>query len=145
MSITLYHFCCKEDMPGIKSQGITKGVIIFEELRRVGTREKRQMFRMDGWQWLTHDKNRNRQSWATRRTIWIDRLEYRWTVEIPDKEADQLYNRDRLVKLLPKAAPLFDGWEGSENWEVYRGPISKYELKSLDHWNGYNWEEVWRR
>ena len=145
MSVILYHFCCKRDMPGIKSQGITKGMIVGEDLCQPGTmKEKWQRFYMKGWQWLTYDKNRNRQSWATRRTIWIDRLEYRWTVEISDKDVDQLYDRDRLVELVPQAAPLFDNWNGSENWVVHRGPISKYQLKVLEHWNGCNWEEVWR-
>ena len=38
MSITVYHFCCERDMRGIRSQGITKGVIVGEQLSNGGTR-----------------------------------------------------------------------------------------------------------
>ena len=48
----------------------------------------------------------------------------------------------RLEEYIPGSAALFDGWDGSENWVVYRGRISKYQLKKLEHWTGSGWEEV---
>ena len=56
----------------------------------------------------------------------------------------QIYDRDRLAEFIPGTEKLFDGWEGSENWIVYRGKISKYQLKKLEHWNKEKecWEVV---
>ena len=139
--ITLYHFCCAEDMPGIRSQGITKGVIVGERQSASG-RWVRVEF--PGYQWMTYDRNRDRQSWATMKLIKYSRTEYRFTVEIPEKEVSQLYDRDRLSEQIPGSEKLFDGWAGSENWVVYRGKVPKYWLKKLEHWNKetQQWEEV---
>ena len=93
--ITLYHFCCDRDMPGIRSQGITKGEIVGEKQNKFGKWGRVEFL---GWQWLTYDKNRDRQSWATRKLIKYSRTEYRFTVEIPEKEVSQLYDRDRLAE-----------------------------------------------
>ena len=139
--ITLYHFCCDRDMSGIRSQGITKGEIVGEKQNKFGKWGRVEFL---GWQWLTYDKNRDRQSWATRKLIKYSRTEYRFTVEIPEKEVSQLYDRDRLAEEIPGTERLFDGWAGSENWVVYRGKIPKYWLKKLEHWNKElkQWEEV---
>ena len=139
--ITLYHFCCDRDMPGIRSQGITKGEIVGEKQNKFGKWGRVEFL---GWQWLTYDKNRDRQSWATRNLIKYSRTEYRFTVEIPEKEVSQLYDRDRLAEEIPGTERLFDGWAWSENWVVYRGKIPKYWLKKLEHWNKEKqlWEEV---
>lgn len=139
--ITLYHFCCDRDMPGIRSQGITRGKVVDHKKSTSG---KWVWVEFLGWQWLTYDKNRDRQSWATMKKIKYSRREYRFTVEIPEKEVGQLYDRDRLAKEIPGTEVLFDGWAGSENWVVYRGKIPKYWLKKLEHWNKEKqlWEEV---
>lgn len=138
----LYHFCCKKDMRGIRCSGITKGVVCCDILMsKIGTLpEVWQYMLFNGWQWLTMDPDHDRQSWATKIKIKIDRLEYRWTVDVPDE--DQLYDRDALDKEIAGTKALFDGWAGSENWRVYRGNISKYQLKKLEHWNGSGWDEV---
>lgn len=93
---------------------------------------------------MTYDGCRSRQSWATRQMNWYDRTEYRFTVEIPEKDVGQIYDRDRLAEFIPGTEKLFDGREGSENWIVYRGKISKYQLKKLEHWNKEKecWEVV---
>ena len=137
----LYHFCSKRHMRGIRCNGITDGVICGERLLNPGVfPECWQNIFYTGWQWLTLDPVRDRQSWATKKLIKYDRRDYRWTVEIPDE--DHLYDRDRLSELYPGTETLFDGWPGSENWRVYRGPISKYQLKKLERWNGSGWDEV---
>ena len=145
MPITVYHFCCERDMRGIRSQGITKGMIVREQLINPGAlRPRWNNYYIEGWQWMTYDGCHSRQSWATRRKIWYDRTEYRFTVEIPEKDVGQIYDRDRLAAFIPGTEKLFDGWEGSENWIVYRGNISKYQLKKLEHWNKEKecWEVV---
>ena len=87
MSITVYHFCCERDMRGIRSQGITKGMIVGEHLINPGSiRPRWNTYSIQGWQWMTYDGCHSRQSWATRRLIWYDRTEYRFTVEIPEKD-----------------------------------------------------------
>lgn len=144
--MTFYHFCCERDMRGIRNKGITKGMIAGE--RQVsqgkGKAGKWVTWLVPGWQWITLDGNHDGQSWATRQTIRIDRTEYRWTIELPEKEMDSLYDRERLMELYPGTEALFDGWKGSENWRVYRGPILKRWLTKLEHWNSATgtWEEV---
>ena len=135
MAVTLYHFCCERDMRGIRSQGITKGQIVLQ-------RGQKHWF--PGFQWMTYDGNHDRQSWATKYLIRYSRTEYRFTVEIPDDEVCKLYDRDRLATLIPGTEILFDGWDGSEYWVVYRGSVSKYQLKKLEHWNKkeQRWEAV---
>ena len=141
--ITLYHFCCEKDMRGIKTDGITKGAVVGQHPINPGTWKERWLPDIiHGWQWLTYDGNHDRQSWATKQKIRYDRREYRFTVELPDNEVSQLYDRDRLEEYIPGSKDLFDGWPGSENWVVYRGNISKYQLKKLEHWNGSGWDEV---
>jgi len=140
----LYHFCCERDMRGIRSQGITKGMIVGERSFMQKGRVKWQRYMIPGWQWLTLDGDRTRQSWATRHLIRYDRTEYRWTVEIPEREEGSLYNRGRLMALYPGVEALFDGWDGSGSWRVYRGYIPRMWLKKLEHWNRATgeWEEV---
>lgn len=138
--MNLYHFCCERDMKGIRSDGITKGVIA-GEIRING---KWQPYFRPQWQWLTLDGSREEQSWATKHTIRYDRTEYRWTVEIPEAEESQLYDMERLEAAIPGTDALFLGWPGSENWRVYRGNIPRKWLKKLEHWNRITgrWENV---
>ena len=143
------HFCSRQDMNGIRNKGITKGGICGHARVKQGEgkRPKYVPFMRPGWQWVTTDGDHERQSWATQHTIRTNRTECRWTVEIPEKEEGQLYNRDRLEELYPGSAALFDGWDGSENWFVFRGTIPKYWLRALDIWDEDTgeWARVWER
>lgn len=142
----VYHFCCERDMRGIRNKGITQGAVVCEKKIPQGKGKPAvwQPCMRTGWQWVTLDGRHDRQSWATQYTIRIDRTEYRWTVDIPEKEEDSLYNRHRLNELLPGSGKLFDGWDGSENWLVYRGSIPKKWLTKLERWNKKTecWEDV---
>ena len=140
--MTVYHFCCDRDMRGIRSQGITEGCIVGEQSYQQKQRTKWINYKIPGWQWVTLNPDRQQQSWATRHLIKIDRLEYRWTVDIPDREMDSLFDRERLMKLYPGTENLFDGWAGSEHWRVFRGKIPKYWLKKLDRWDNERREWV---
>lgn len=137
----LYHFCCERDMKGIRNKGITLGCVAGEIL--VPGQNKWQHYIRPGWQWLTLDGDRKKQSWATKHLIRYDRTEYRYTVEIPEKDETQIYDRERLVNTIPGSDSLYDGWAGSENWRVYRGPIPKKYLKKLERWNKEteSWED----
>ena len=141
----LYHFCCERDMKGIRSQGITKGVIAGEmRVNHPGKPSTWQYYFIPGWQWLTLDADHDGQSWATRHLIRYDRTEYRFTVDVPEKETAQLFDMDKLNAAIPGTDALFLGWPGSENWRVYHGNIPKYWLTGLDHWNKEKrcWESV---
>lgn len=142
----IYHFCCERDMRGIRNKGITKGGVVCERSYRQNGKIRYQPVIVNGFQWVTLDEDRNRQSWATQILLRYDRTEYRWTVEIPEKEEGQLYDRDRLAALYPGSEQAFDGWAGSENWRVFRGNIPKFWLKKLERWNKETdaWEEVQR-
>ena len=138
----LFHFCREKDMRGIRSQGITKGMI--PSFRPVGGK-KLSMLLYDGWQWLTLDGDHDKQSWATCVLFKEDRTEYRLTVEIPEKETDSVYDREKLLTVYPEVAPLFDGWPGSEKWRVFRGPIPKYWIKGIEHYENGEWHPMpWR-
>lgn len=142
----VYHFCCERDMRGIRNQGITKGAIPGEKKVPQGKGKPGKWVTMliMGWQWLTFDPDRAKQSWNTRHLLRYDRTEYRWTIDIPENMKGQLYDRDRLEKLYPGSKALFDGWKGSENWVAFRGPIPKKWLIKLEHWNKKteSWEEA---
>ena len=145
----LYHFCCEKDMRGIRNHGITKGVICGQTRIRKpgGGLGEWQIYMRPGWQWLTMDSRKEAQSWNTHVMISYDRTAYRWTVEIPEDMRSQLYDMDRLAKEIPGTEDLFNGWDGSENWRVYRGPIPRKWLKKLVHWDkmAEEWEEIpWR-
>ena len=149
ITVILYHFCCERDMRGIRNKGITKGMICCETRipQPAGKPDKWSMLMIQDWQWITLDGERCRQSWATQFMIHYDRTEYRWTIDMPEKETDSLYDRDRLAERFPGSERLFDEWAGSENWRVYHGPIPKKWLVKLEHWNREEgeWEEIWAR
>lgn len=141
----LYHFCCERDMKGIRSQGITRGMVVGEILEKFRGRPSEWMpFYLTGYQWLTLDGDHDAQSWATRHVIRLDRTEYRFTVDMPESEAGQLFDKDKLNSAFPGTDALFLGWPGSENWRVYHGNIPKYWLIGLDRWNKdkRRWESV---
>ena len=141
----IFHFCCGKDLRGIRTDGITKGVIPTVRKAEGHTKRKYNYVLINGWQWLTLDGDHDGQSWATNELIKKDRTEYRLTVEIPEKELDSLYDKARLLELYPEIGPLVDGWEGSENWRVFRGGIPKYWIRKIEQYDGSQWVEIpWR-
>ncbi len=130
----LFHFCRRQDVRGIRSKGITKGMIPIID---------KGLTILTGWQWLTLDGERKNQSWNTHYLMRADRTEYRFTVEIPEKEESSLYDRKALWAVNPLIDKCFAGWPGSDNWRVYRGNIPRKWIKRLEHWNAerQEWEE----
>lgn len=145
--MTLYHFCSKESIRGILTDGLTKGMVPGWGLMGGprGTKKDTAVI-TTGWQWMTLDGDHMGQSWATSETIKENRTEFRLTIEIPEKELDSLYDKDRFLTVFPHHGPLFEGWAGSENWRIYRGNVSKYCIKKVEHWNPEfrEWEK-WRK
>lgn len=134
--MTIYHFCCMNDLRGILSQGLTKGMIVRNEYVKTGNGKVKNVLGMyPGWQWLTVNKHRDSQSWATRFLVKYDRTQYRLTIEIPEKYLDSLYDREHIKAVIDCDADLFENWEGCESWRVYRGKIPKYWIKGIARWD----------
>lgn len=146
--MTLYHFCSERSIRGIMTDGITRGTVPGYMLVSAPHGKKTGITCVTkGWQWLTTDGEPNGQSWATSKLIKENRLEYRLTIEIPEKELDSLYDKEKLLTVFPNHGPLFDEWEGSKNWRIYRGSIPKYWIKKAEHWNSetLEWEKYKKR
>lgn len=115
-SITLYHFCAAWSVPGIMREGITKGMTpIFDG----------DDFRIEhGTQWLTSDKDPQRQSWATHNLVSYSRRAYRLTVNIPHSHRKKLHRAADFIKRYPEdTAAIVDAWDGSASWYIYTGTI----------------------
>lgn len=126
----LYHFSSEKDARGIRRSGITEGVIMIKR------GENRLTFRT-GWQWLTDDPDPLHQSWNTHHLLRYDRTAYRFTLDIPDREAEaRVFDRARLREIMPEADYLFEGWPGSESWRVYRGHIRKSCILAMERMVG---------
>ena len=130
MSVRLYHFCSEKDMRGIRRKGICKGV-----LTNLMYSTERSFRFVAGWQWVTLNPEKDAQSWNTHILLKEDRTVYRWTVDVPDKWADCIWDEERLKGLYPWAASLFYGWPGSNDWRVFRGSIPKKWLTALVKWD----------
>lgn len=140
----IYHFCSEKALRGIKTDGITKGMIPTVRRAEAHTKRKYNYILISGWQWLTICGDQ-KQSWATNILIKENRTKYRLTIEIPEKETESLYDREKLLQLYPEIGPLFDGLDGSENWRVFRGTIPKYWIKAVEQWQDGGWQpQAWR-
>ena len=138
----LYHFCCERDARKILKQGITEGAIALPQDGQRG------YYIRTGWQWVTLELDRAKQSWATKHLIRYDRTTCRLTLEIPDPDArSRLYDRATMTALYPETEQLFDGWEGSEQWRVFRGNIPKRWIAMAERWDAARgeWELMERR
>jgi len=120
-TLTLYHFCADKHVKNILKQGLCRGGVI-----ELGPRGMVSLH--TGWIWLTTNGDAKAQDWEGRVLIPYSRTAWRLTVEIPEKETDRLYDRERLLKIYPGAATLFET-PGSESYRVYRGSIPKAYIK----------------
>lgn len=114
----LYHFCSRRHVKSIQRHGLTEGGLAVQTPTGFHLRT--------GFQWLTKDGDKDRQSWATRNLIKYSRTEYRLTLNIPDEYVGKkLFSNTAFILQYPEAEPLFDMWPGSENWMVFKGTIPK--------------------
>ena len=119
----IYHFCAKKHVKNILRHGLTIGGVM------VPTKTGFDLH--SGYNWLTIDKDPKAQSWNTGHIIKYNRCAYRLTIDIPmDEAVKRLYNRDQLEELFPGSGVLFDKWEGSHNWRVFKGIIPPEWIKA---------------
>lgn len=112
----LYHFCATHSLRGILRDGLTMG--------RTPIIERNTMRFEQGQQWLTAEKNPQKQSWATRVLVPYSRIAVRLTVKVPDSHRKKLVKATEFVKELPPESRAFvTEYEGSGAWYIYRGRI----------------------
>lgn len=114
--ITLYHFCAAHSLRSILAEGLTLGMTpVFEN---------GEMHIEHGTQWLTADKNPQRQSWHTHTLVPYSRTAYRLTVNIPHSRRKKLLSAAEHIQRFPEENKgLVENWPGSEHWYVYAGKI----------------------
>lgn len=90
----LYHFCPAHLKSAILMEGLTKGG--FPLMQSGGF----------VWhvQWLTSERDRRQQTWATKNLISYSRTAYRLTIDIPDSRWKKLMKALDWVSVFP------DGW-----------------------------------
>lgn len=114
--MTLYHFCAERNKNSILLEGLTLG-----QFPQFSNGQYKFLPRC---QWLTTEPDPKKQSWATQNLIDYSRTEYRLTVNIPDSYHKKLVRATDFVKDMPEEAQqIVTGWNGSENWYIYRGNI----------------------
>lgn len=123
--IILYHFCAARDVRSVLREGLTKGMTpIFKD------GEPRMMQRT---QWLTADKDPERQSWNTRHLVQYSRTAYRLTVSIPYSRRKKLVKATEFIKILTEEnAALVRDWAGSESWYIFFGNIPPEWILGFD-------------
>ena len=80
--ITLYHFCAAKDVKSIRENGLTLG------MTPIVTDGKLDMIFKT--QWLTRERNPDKQSWNTHTLVSYSRTAYRLTVDIPGSHKKKL-------------------------------------------------------
>ena len=114
--MTLYHFCAAHMLESIKQQGLTLGhtpIFINDREAFIG-----------GTQWLTAESSADKQSWATSILIPYRRTAYRLTIIIPGGHMYKLFRAADFIKRLPDGdESLIAGWDGSDQWYVYKGKV----------------------
>ena len=114
--MTLYHFCPAHMVRSIRREGITLGSFPFVE---DGITKP-----ILGCQWLTKEKDRRKQSWATKRLIRYDRTAYRLTVEIPASHRNKLMLAlAYVINMTEENRKIVEDYPGSDQWFVFLGRI----------------------
>lgn len=122
----LYHFTALELVRPIKLFGLDRGVIPLLDADG-------NLLKLDGpYQWLTDDPSFDRQSWATRNVISIDRTEARLTIRIPKTSRDKLARAHDLLPTFPEGTKkIILDWPGSEHWYLFAGRIPRGWIREV--------------
>lgn len=110
----LYHFCPAHLKSAILMEGLTKGG--FPLMQSGGF----------VWhvQWLTSERDRRQQTWATKNLISYSRTAYRLTIDIPDSRWKKLTKALDWVSVFPDGdRKIVTEWPGADAWYVYLGKI----------------------
>ena len=122
----LYHFCPAHLVRGIMEQGLCVGMFPLIGGGHVTM--------LEGYQWLTAEKDPAKQSWATRQIIPYSRIACRLTVDIPLSRIRKLYRAVDFVKSFePEQQEIVTEWPGSDQWYVYKGRIPPKWISSVVH------------
>lgn len=75
-------------------------------------------------QWLTSERDRRQQTWATKNLISYSRTAYRLTIDIPDSRWKKLMKALDWVSVFPDGdRKIVTEWPGADAWYVYLGKI----------------------
>ncbi len=118
----LYHFTPEWMLPGIKKEGLTKGVLV--------TQFKPPKFKT-GYQWLTINGDWN-QSWNAGSTLPYDRTEIRLTVKIPDIHKIIKWTTGGRTLINPGIFEALSCYGDPDNWYLYFGKIKPKWIKQID-------------
>ena len=110
----MYHFCAAHFLRSILSQGLTLGMTPATKDGAVGL--------IPGTQWLTKDRDPQRQSWNTNNLVPYSRTAYRLTISIPHSHRKKLVKAADFMKELGDEVGLME-WPGSDNWYIFLGKI----------------------
>jgi hypothetical protein len=112
----LYHFTAERFLPGIRHEGLTRGVLL--------VRMEPTVILRPGYQWLTTNPAFE-QEWAkgTGRLPY-QRNEVRITVDVPPKRLGDLMPWTRARFMVPEVADMLSEFGDPENWWLYHGVVS---------------------
>ena len=114
--ITLYHFCAAKDVKAIRESGLTLG------MTPIWTGLRLELFHRT--QWLTKERDPDKQSWNTHNLVSYSRTAYRLTIDIPGSHKKKLIPAWEFIgRLPPENAGLVRDWPGSDMWYVFQGKI----------------------
>lgn len=110
----LYHFCPEHLKDSILKNGLKFGAYPLVSSNGF----------VKNVQWLTSEKDADKQSWATSYLIPYSRTAYRLTVDIPKSYHKKLIQAHKYVERFESMdRKLVTDWQGSEEWYVYLGKI----------------------
>jgi len=124
--VKLYHFTADRFLPGIKSDGLTKGVFPLDC--------KGKLFFINNCQWLTKNPEFI-QPWHDPEfsTLPYDRRENRLTLNIPKTHMKKLFNwNDIENKFKPYFIQDFDFHDDKYNWHIFIGRIKPSWIREIE-------------
>lgn len=121
----LYHFCSRHHLEGIKTDGLTLGIIPLSIDPPLLAK---------GFQWITSNPDFD-QSWCKYSTLPYRRNEWRITVKIPKSHAGKKYRWLPLSNELAKHFPnirILNLYGDPKNWFVFEGTIKPSWFRKID-------------
>ena len=124
----LYHFTAFALINKIRSEGLTKGALPWNE-RRDGSCELRP-----GFQWLTSDPEWFAQGWCLMGNLPYARNSYRIAVRVPDQYWGRVIRwTDMAGKFRPDSAEVLNKLGGdTSKWYLYAGKIPPHWFLAVD-------------
>lgn len=120
----LYHFTAKRFVDAIKSDGLTRGVVL---------KTLSPITFMSDWQWLTSNPKWE-QSWAAGTgRLPYKRNEVRLTVVIPSSETERCRPWSQVKFLVdPSVAQTLSSYGDPENWWLFSGRVDPSWITEIE-------------